>query len=72
MDRRQEDIATRFVAFVTPEQGEVLTPDAGYAEGGSTMRRTDVDRPPPRAARPARAATTAATTRETRCRAAAR
>jgi hypothetical protein len=72
MDRGQEDDATQAVAFVAPEQGKVSTPDAGYAEGGSTMRHIAADRPPPRAAHLARTAMPAATTRETRRRAAAR
>ena len=71
MDRRQGDEATRFVAFVAPEQGKVLTPDAGYAEGGSTMRHIAADRPPPHAARLAWTAMPAATTRVPRRRAAA-
>ena len=57
MDRRQDGVAAaEFADHSAPSQGKVLTPRAGYAEAGTTMRSSPPRasrRPPPLAARKA-------------------
>lgn len=57
MDRRQDGVAAaKFAGHSAPSQGKVLTPRAGYAEDGITMRSSPPrasHRPPSLAARKA-------------------